>query len=310
MNFSLFFVFFNRLQLKNHINLMNQISELEKQLKDIFITTFTKNCNIEGSEMTKEEADTINEIDISEVLENLKDVINNLLIFKQEYINTDKAELIKRNEQFESMLQKSEAEVRTHIRVEHQLKLHIESDQIHSEDLEKENIKYLNEIKELKEKAKAYEKNKIDRKESRIYLEKIAKLEDNLLNKEATISKLEAEVSSLKEILESPLSGNEKFNFKKGLERRNDDYKGLKQKFEDKAVGLQKLQKLIREKSAKPNKERGKLIRNSINDTNDITRTKRSEDVINSSSAYGKLHNRSISEHVRPKSVGKRPPSR
>lgn len=53
-----------------------------------------------------------------EILENFKDLILDLLATKKEYKHTDKEDVCKTNEQFEAMIQKLEAEVRNHIRIE------------------------------------------------------------------------------------------------------------------------------------------------------------------------------------------------
>lgn len=278
---------------------MSETKGLEEELREIFLNVFTRNCAIEESNITAEEVRTIKEIEIHEVLENLKDILNSLLEFKQDYINSDKAELVKRSEQFETMLQKSEAEVRSHIRIEHQLKLHIENNQTHSEDLEIQNNRNLKEIKELQEKVKNTNKSKLNRKESKEYLEKIAKLEENLTRKEVFIGRLE------KELVRMQNSENERLGMKKNMGRADEEYGEMKRKFEEKAVGLQKLQKMVKETSVKPLRDRGKLIRKSIND-NDVSRSQIGE--IKISKIFGKSHIRSISEH-RPKSVGKRPPS-
>ncbi len=52
---------------------------------------------------------------------------------------------------YEIMVQKLEAEVRSHIRVEQQLKLHIESTQLRTEELEKNEQRHLARIKQLSE---------------------------------------------------------------------------------------------------------------------------------------------------------------
>jgi len=57
-------------------------------------------------------------LDSLEILENFKDLILDLLATKKEYKHTDKEDVCKTNEQFEAMIQKLEAEVRNHIRIE------------------------------------------------------------------------------------------------------------------------------------------------------------------------------------------------
>lgn len=281
---------------------------ISKQIRDLFREVFTTNCSIEDSSMTKEESDTIDEIDDSEVLENFKDLIMNLLSFKRDYINSDKAELVKRTEQFEVMLQKLEAEVRGHIRVEHQLKLHIETSQIQTETLETEKSKQLTEIKDLQEKVKNLIKAKNDRKDTKEMNEKIAKLEENLRRKDVIINRLEYELAELKTIVQSPRLESGNMLFKKIREKREENFEEIKYKVEEKTMGLQKLQKFIKEKSIRPNRDRNKIIRKSVNE-NDIVHNKFADIKMNVN-IVGKIHMRSTSENVRPRSVGRRPPSR
>ena len=286
---------------------MSDFKQLEKEIRDLFLKVFTANCMIEESSITAEEANTIRQIDIYEILENLKDLINSLLNFKQEYFNSDEGELVRRSEQFEVLLQKSEAEVRNHIGVEHQLKLHIESNQITSNDLEIQNKKYISEIQELQEKLKHTGKMKIDRIESKEALEKITRLEDRLQKKQMVINKLETELLETRESLRMHMGDREQYNYNGGKMKNEEGIEEIKKKFEEKAVGLQKLQKLIRESSAKTSKVRNRAIRKSIND-NDLSRNHIGE--IKITSRILKAHIRSTSEHIRPKSVRKRPPSR
>ncbi|MEW3935601.1 hypothetical protein, partial [Pseudomonas aeruginosa] len=68
-------------------------------------------------------------------------------------MDSEKGELKQRSEQFETMLQKAEAEVRNHIRIEHQLKLHIENHQNRIEELERIGVQDKMMITELEEKS-------------------------------------------------------------------------------------------------------------------------------------------------------------
>lgn len=118
------------------------ISDVEKGLKDVFHSLYVANCEIEGEEVTSEDEKTLGELDSYEVLENMKDLMQDLLNAKRELKKTDKSELVSRCEQFEAMLQKLEADVRVHIRVtitqiEQQLKLHVEAAQARIDDLQR-----------------------------------------------------------------------------------------------------------------------------------------------------------------------------
>jgi len=111
--------------------------DLEVGLADLFKSAYTTNCRLEEEELTQEEKETLEDLDPLEVLANFKDLVEDLLAFKRDFKASDKSELAKRTEQFEAMLQKLESEVRNHIRVEQQLKLHLEAAQSRVEELEK-----------------------------------------------------------------------------------------------------------------------------------------------------------------------------
>lgn len=113
--------------------------EVEDGFTDLFKYAYVTNCKLEEEELTQEEKETLEDLDPLEVLENFKDLVMDLLAFKREFKASDKSELAKRTEQFEAMLQKLESEVRNHIRVEQQLKLHLEAAQSRVEELEKGN---------------------------------------------------------------------------------------------------------------------------------------------------------------------------
>ena len=111
--------------------------EVSAGLHDLFKFAYTTNCHLEDETLTEEEKQTLEDLDDLEVLENFKDLVMDLLEFKKEFRQTDQSELAKRSEQFEAMLQKLESEVRNHIRVEQQLKLHLEAAQARVDELEK-----------------------------------------------------------------------------------------------------------------------------------------------------------------------------
>ena len=175
-----------------------------KGLKDLFTYSFIANCTLDDESMTSEESKTLEELNPAEILENFKDLILNLLRFKKEYKSSDKAELAQRNEQFESLLQKLEAEVRNHIRVEHQLKLHIENHQQRIDDLEKlgSNDKTL--IKELEEKCGGKKTGKVNEVErvKKDFEDKIKGLLETIDKKDKSLHKIEFEVIKLRNLLE------------------------------------------------------------------------------------------------------------
>ena len=159
------------------------------------------------------------ELDALEILENFKDVIVDLLNFKKDCKSADIAELAQRNEQFENMLQKLEAEVRTHVRIEHQLKLHIETTQAKQEETQKK-----------------YKRAKLKIKELEATHNKHLDLEHKLKRTEAKLAKKCREVDTLKSQLEAL----------KIAENRPDTSSGfLKKRVELKAMEIGKLQQMV-----------------------------------------------------------------
>ena len=118
------------------------IKDLETGLRDLFRKAYLTNCEIESEELTESDHNTLDDLDSLEILENFKDLVESLLGTKRDFKRTDKSELASRCEQFETMLQKLESEVRTHIRVgdmqiEQQLKLHADALQAKLDEIEK-----------------------------------------------------------------------------------------------------------------------------------------------------------------------------
>ena len=178
---------------------LNSGQDFEKNFYDLFRFAFITNCHLDEASVTGEELETLEELTSEEVLENFKDLVNDLLNFKKDYKGSDKAELAQRSEQFENMLQKLEAEVRNHIRIEHQLKLHIESNQNKIEELERYK-------QEADEKLHQYEgKGKVDSRKTQAEQ-----------NKDKIVQKFEVECTKLKSLLEDKVKECEKL--KKELE--------------------------------------------------------------------------------------------
>ena len=279
---------------------MSGRKEFEKKIKELLREVFIEKCHVDEASMTEEEENSIRLLDGNEAIENLRDIFKELIAFKREYVRLDKAELIQRSEQFESMLQKLEAEVRNHISVEHQLKLHIENNQLQTEELELQNTKYTALIRELNEKIKNLAKGSIERKESKDSMEKIGKLENMVAKKDATIRMLEEENKKLKKVSELATKENNKSKGEiKNSKGKNEELEEIKQKFEEKAVDLLKIEQIIREKSTpKPMKERNRSMRKSIND-NEVGKHKASESKHNIK-MNSRSHSRSTSDQVRP----------
>lgn len=260
--------------------------DIFKSLHEFFCYVFSTNCHIDEASVTDEEMKTLEELDSLEVLENLKEVVLELLRFKREHKTSDNAELIQKSEQFETLLQKSEAEVRNHIRMEHQLKLHIESSQNRIDELEKLNTqltkkleegtghvtertekdvehklkqieqRFQNEIKKVANQHLESKKENND-KISKEYEHKLHQYFEEAEKKDKIVSRLKEECLKLKSKLEEKISENDRL--KQELERAlpkdkkpeprtsaNIDY--LKKKLEEKAADLNKMQQKIKER--------------------------------------------------------------
>lgn len=269
---------------------MTDVNELTCHIRNLFLAVFSTNCALEGSEITQDEIETINEFDVFEILENLKEIINGLFSFKKECLTSEKAELVKRSEQFEKMLQKLEAEVRNHIRTEHELKLHIETNENHSEELKQQNTKQVFEIKELQDKLKYFKKAA----KPKDLTDKIMKLEDLMREKNEIIRKMEKDLGGLRTSFSK--SDSDKHLGKKSKEK----FEEMKQKIGEKVAGVQNLQGLLKDK-VKVKRDRNQLNRKSANyvdgNPNKIALIKLSQKLPE------KKHNRSTSEHFRPKSA-------
>lgn len=279
------------------INKMTDINEAITHIRKLFLSVFSTNCKLDGSEITQNEIDTIDEFDFFEILENLKEIINGLFAFKKEYLTSEKAELVKRSEQFEKMLQKLEAEIRNHIRTEHELKLHIETTQNTLEDLKHQNTKQVSEIKDLQSKLKLFKKVV----KPKDMTEKILKLEEQVREKNEIIQKMEKDFGDLKTSFSK--SDSDKLLGKKSKEK----FEEIKQKIGEKVAGLQNLHKIFQD-NVKAKRDRNQTNRKSANYV-DGNPTKLAHIKITSKVAE-KKHNRSTSEQVRPRSAKRRAPSR
>ncbi|CAG9311942.1 unnamed protein product [Blepharisma stoltei] len=270
------------------------LSDLERGLHDLFEYAFVTNCKLDDAEVTPEERQTLGELDSLEVLENFKDLILELINFKKNHKNSDAAELNQRCEQFEKMLQKLEAEVRNHIRVEHQLKLHIETSQSKVDELEKSNEQANAKIKKLENKLLNLEKNPKQRHNENkpnnektlpkdLFIrkdteDKITKLEEIAEKREKFIQKLESEFATTKSLLEEKSKECEKYKkeiikLKEKEKEKSGDFRVinnidyLKKRIEEKSIELGKVQIRVKDKTGEKSafiKERGRNTRGSL----------------------------------------------
>ncbi|CAG9325743.1 unnamed protein product [Blepharisma stoltei] len=145
---------------------------LIKKFHHLLKRVFTENCSLDDEEVTEEELVTLEKLRPIEVYENFKATVLNLLDFKQKVRKSEISDLLLENEKLELLLQKSEAEIRTHFSNENQLKIYIEIYQGKIEDLEKQMNEYIKSIKEQ-------EKNLKDKESQIRHLKKKSRLSMN-----------------------------------------------------------------------------------------------------------------------------------
>ena len=180
------------------------LCNVEKGLEGLFRYAYGVNAGLDDSSGTTDDSKSLENLDLNDVQDSLKDLVLDLLNFKSQYKNTDKAELVIRTEQFETMLQKLEAELRNHITVENQLKMHIEHHETQIEELEKAEVSEKKNIQKLEGKftVKKSNKNTEAEKVRKEMEEKIRDLEEISEKKEKILHKIEFENIKLKNLLE------------------------------------------------------------------------------------------------------------
>lgn len=189
---------------------MTRQGKLESKIKELFKYTYTTNCKLEDIHTTSEQIDMLLSVDICIVLENLSLLIDSLILFKQNSLQEEKSSLIQQNEQLESLLQKLEAEIRNHIRLQQELK-------IQNEEVEIEKFQYLQEIKTLTSQIKLQSKT---RKNSSDFSDKIEQLESSLVKKNSLIHKLELDFVKLRTMMEASAGKKRKKNGKFSQEKQ------------------------------------------------------------------------------------------
>ena len=223
--------------------------DLLHAMKSLFSFAFTLNCHLDDASITSEEKLTLSTLEAPEIFENLKDLIIDLLKFKQKLKKTDMAELENRSDQFETIIQNLEAKIRTHIGIEQQLKLHIENTQNQCEELEKINSqlkkggsihnsdknsceKYENEMKNLKEKINELEKEN-KKKEEDYY---------RIINENAKLKKMiedkSRQIYSLKKSFRTRVDCAESNGYiKKQIEEQNSEILKIQQRLKKDVYG-------------------------------------------------------------------------
>ena len=126
----------------------DKLHRLQRGVVDlsVFVHTEVSNLAPDDSMETGMELGQVLELDPVDALLQVKKVVADLLKFKRDVMLTREYDDFKTMQQYQSALQKLESEVRNHIKIEQQLKLHIENTQSHMEDLEREHAETLDKM--------------------------------------------------------------------------------------------------------------------------------------------------------------------
>jgi hypothetical protein len=247
--------------------------DFEKVLHELFRYAYMSNCELMEEELSPEELETLQDLDTAEVLENFKDLILDLINYKRNSLKTEKSELIQQNEQFEGMLQKLEGEVRNHIRIEQQLKLHLESSQAKLDESDKK-IKVLQDqldaaearlvgtgasmtspVSQLEHQLKALEE-RYKHEISRLTLEHTSAIKSSSRHNRAS-SEVYSHAARSQQSRQSPLPTKKSDDRHRGYEdKRGLKFDLLKQKLDEKSKELEHMNKMLKNRTKDPLSER------------------------------------------------------
>lgn len=128
---------------------LNMSDEVFKRIHELFKDYFIQNCNLDDDEVNEVELETLQNLEPEEVYENLKELLSNLFAFKKAVKNSEVKELTQRLIIFEKMIQKLESDIRSHISVQHQMRLDMETYEFKIEELQKIKAYHIKKIEDL-----------------------------------------------------------------------------------------------------------------------------------------------------------------
>ena len=119
----------------------DKLHRLQRMVSDFSVYLHTELSSLpqEDSHTPAPELSQVLRLDPSEALLQIRSTVTDLLKFKRSVLLTREYSDMKTTQQYESALQKLESEVRNHIKVEQQLKIHIENLHGRMEETEREN---------------------------------------------------------------------------------------------------------------------------------------------------------------------------
>lgn len=123
--------------------------EVLKKIHELFKDMFIQNCNLDEDEVNEVELETLQTLEPEEVYENLKELLTTLVSFKRTIKNSEVKELTQRLIVFEKMIQKLESDIRSHISVQHQMRLDMETYEFKIEELQKIKAYHIKKVEDL-----------------------------------------------------------------------------------------------------------------------------------------------------------------
>lgn len=120
-----------------------------KKIHTLFKESFVQNCNLDNDEVNELELETLEGLEPEEVYENLKELLSSLLLFKKSIKNSEIRELTQRLLIFEKMIQKLESDIRSHISIQHQMRLDMETYELKISELQRLKTIHVKKIEDL-----------------------------------------------------------------------------------------------------------------------------------------------------------------
>ena len=134
----------------------DRLSRLTRQITDLAVFLHTELTSLprHDSAVPVSDLSQVLKLDPGEALAQAKDRVAELVKFKRDVMMTREYEDFRTMQQYQGALQKLESEVRNHIKVEQQLKIHIENLHGRMEDTERDSEKLKKENRHLTDKLK------------------------------------------------------------------------------------------------------------------------------------------------------------
>jgi hypothetical protein len=197
--------------------------EALKNIHSLFKESFVENCKLDDDEVNEVELETLETLEPEEIFDNLKELLTSLISFKKSIRNPEIKELTQRLVIFEKLIQKLESDIRSHISVQHQMRLEIETFEFKVKELQKLKKYHVKKIEEL-------DKMLVDKESEILHINNKNALELEIKLK-AIENKFKHEICSTMELYrrESGSNGRDKKSSKGfcvgiDVEKKNEDF--------------------------------------------------------------------------------------